>query len=758
MLHHLTRFLVALTCALVTVPAVASGPAQAAGTLAVTAPAANAVWYTGETKSITWTVGAETGAYTLELHSASAKVATIGTGTDITAGQFSWTIPRSVAAIKAEDLTVRIVPAAATAANSSSFDLRGSTVTGVTSCRDNFQVEYQQVFCLHGGNPVTWFPAGLSQIVFWGRAGEIRGPVKIELLRTVNGATTATVLVKSTADDGTEVVTIPAKTATEADDANTYQWRVTDLTTGSSATSRTFSVIPNRIVGFGPMVGGGDGLQPFTVAAGTPVEMYVSRQERDTGVTHTYKLEAKPTEGKPVVFFTGSQMGPELAWVPPSAGTYRIVATDLTSKATYTTQAITVTASTEVVRQAAPSDTTATSGQPITLSWAFYDSDADTEANETFPGVDINVVSATGKVTNIAKAVTGYWKTDGMGPEFETGKFVWRPSAALAAGSYTVKVNRTGSTTTSDQTVTIAAATALTVDTLSNASAQPGEKVAVSWTATDDAELPVDISLVPSSGKPVVLAKKLVAAGNTTTVVIPAATPAGSYSLTVATVDKFGTAKTPLSGTASFTVTAPTLTVTATASVAVGGDLTVGWSYADDSTLPVKLELYTSGGKVASVISKSGKTASDGTGSITWTVSPKVAAGTDYVVKATPIGPKGATPASSSAVTITTPTITVSDTPTTGGVTVDQTVTLTWTSGTGVDQSVTVSLVKGTKVVAKLDAKALTVNGSGSYKWIVGSKLVPGTDYSIQVTDNANKTVTSTSAAFAVRANTTTTA
>ncbi len=755
----LVRSIVALACALLATPLAGVTPAHAVDTFAVTAPAENAVWYTGETKTITWTVASETGAYTLELWGASARIATIGSGTDITAGTHRWTIPRTIETLIAEDVTVKLVPAAGSAVSSASFDLRRSVVHGVYSCPTQFIHQHSHVFCLDGGVPIRRLEAGLSQFVLWTRSGDLGGPVKVELIRTIDGKTTATVVAKSLYDDGVETLIIPAKTKPDTGEAMTYQWRVTPLAGGPSATSLSFAVIANST-----SVHVGEPFIPeeeptYTAGEGVGLSWGSPWREELGGVT--FKVEAKASGGKVIPIYTGGYgIGPEFEWRPPAAGTYTITATNLTSKLKGTATLVAVAPPAQVVRQSAPSDATATIGQPITISWDFFDGPSDETANDSYLPVDVSLVASTGKVTKLYTAYSGAWDEPEefeFERQFTYGEAIWRPAASIAPGTYTLKVNATGSTVTSDQSITIAAPSALTTDDLSNSSAEPGEVVELSWNVTDDAELPVDISLVPSGGKAIVVAKKLVAPGNTTSVTVPAGTAAGSYALTVTTVDKFGTSKTALTANEALTVTAPSVTVTASSTVALGGDLTVEWDYADDSRLPVKLELFVDGAtKAAATISKSAPTASPGEGSLVWAVPAKLAAGTGYVVKATPIGPKSAATASSSAVALVAPTMAVSETPMSGGVTVGQTVRLQWTAGTGVDQTTTVSLLKGTKVVAKLDAKALTVNGGGLFVWLVGAKLVPGSDYSIRVTDNANKAITDDSSTFAILANQTT--
>ncbi len=713
---RVTRGLVSLVSMTVIVAGslIGAAPATAAGSFVVTAPADasgnDAVWYTGETKNITWTVDTETGSYTLELWStggAAAKLATIGTGSDITAGTFRWTIPTAIGALVVEDAVVKVVPAAGAVATSDAFDLRRSMIAEVNLCDSVPEWPLWWTFCRNAWD-LYLSTAGDAQYVYWSSAGVTGALVKIDLVHTGGGITP---LSKSTANDGAELVLLPSKLAIDEGFDESYRIRVTPVSpVAVGRDSGSFPVYWGSPVRLDVGHGGVD----LTVEAGESVELELRATEVTSG---RYKVEAKPATGKATVLYTGAipEMG-SVQWRPTTPGTYQFVGTDLKNKK-FTAAPLTkviVTTNPDLVRQAAPSDTTATLGQPVTLSWDFFDDGADTGANDSRPPVDINVVDASGKATNIAKAFAGVWQ--GTAPVGHVGPFfpewvddyVWRPSAKLAAGTYTIKVNKTGDTATSDQTITLAQPTSLTTEDFASATFEVGERIVVDWTVTEGAEVPVDITLVPTGeGRAIPLAKKLVSPGTSATVTVPPSTPAGTYNLTVTTIDKFGTLAAVLTASEAVTITAPVLTTTVPSTAKNGTQITISWAYADDSALPVKLELLQGAGtKVLAVIAKSAPSTSSGTGSVTWTVPGKLPAAADYVVRATAIGPKPAPSDASGALAVTATTITVDEDALAGGVTIGQTVPLEWAADTGVAQSVTVSLVQGTKVVAKLDAKA----------------------------------------------------
>jgi hypothetical protein len=411
-------------------------PAGAAGSFSVTAPADvggnDAVWYTGETRDITWTVDTQTGAYTLELWStglSAAKLATIATGADMAVGAFAWTIPVTMPTLVAEDVAVRVVPAVGDPAESEAFDLRRSTITSVNMCDEPPSWPLWWTFCLDQWSPLYSSYAGLRDFVYWNSAG-ITGPtVKIELLRTVGDTTTSVVLAKAVPNDGEQVVTMPAKATPDTGFDESYRVVVTPTSpNASSGTSRSF---PIRASETRVNVNMGDA--DVTVAEGEGVQLDWYSPWRP-GMSDEFRVEARPATGKPIRIYTGRQPGPSFEWRPPAPGTYAIVVTNVKNrKVTDTADGkVVATANDDVVRQAAPSDTTPVVGQPITLSWAYFDGPSDTDANDVHIPVDIDVVDSTGKVTSVVKNYSGVWITEEMAPEpeFVEGEYEWRPSAS----------------------------------------------------------------------------------------------------------------------------------------------------------------------------------------------------------------------------------------------------------------------------------------------------------------------------------------
>ena len=201
--------------ALLSLPFMGVSPASAAaGTAAVTGPL-----YTGNTETITFVDGDETGAYAVELWQ-TAKVATISSGSDITAlgTSLKWTIPTGATALVGTGFKVKVVPgtgATFTAIESSTFAISQSAVDTVAIT----------------GSPTTW-SAGVEKTITWDRKGQTGDKVDISI---VSSAGKATVIEKGVDNDESEAIVLPLKTAA----ATGYKVRVTPsnkaAATGDSA-------------------------------------------------------------------------------------------------------------------------------------------------------------------------------------------------------------------------------------------------------------------------------------------------------------------------------------------------------------------------------------------------------------------------------------------------------------------------------------------------------------------------------------------
>ena len=195
---------IAIALAAVTAPLMT---AQSASATASTLTIGSAL-YTGATPTITWTdENTETGAYKLELYKSLVKVATIATGSDVTAlSTLKWTIPTGAATLVTTGLTLKLSSTATTpaftAVDSTSFAIAASQIDAVT-------------FVTAAVDPnddvaVTSVAAGTStKSVRWSKLGATGAKVNIDLVQKIDGKDKRIPLVKETANDGLEMVTIP---------------------------------------------------------------------------------------------------------------------------------------------------------------------------------------------------------------------------------------------------------------------------------------------------------------------------------------------------------------------------------------------------------------------------------------------------------------------------------------------------------------------------------------------------------------------
>ena len=176
--------------------------AQAGAAVSVTGPL-----QLGDTETINFVDGVETGAYKVELYKADAKIATIKVGTDITTlgGSLKWTLPTGNKTLVAADTYKLKVVSTATSSpfttyQSSTFAIEGSKIATVT------------------GQGTSW-AQGEAREISWTKSGATGSLVDIALMQ----GTKATVLVKGTPNDGTEELTVPLTLAA----ATGYKVRVT---------------------------------------------------------------------------------------------------------------------------------------------------------------------------------------------------------------------------------------------------------------------------------------------------------------------------------------------------------------------------------------------------------------------------------------------------------------------------------------------------------------------------------------------------
>ena len=267
-----------------------------------------------------------------------------------------------------------------------------------------------------------------------------------------------------------------------------------------------------------------------------------------------------------------------------------------------------------------------------------------------------------------------------------------------------------------------------------------GQGRTINWTRNGESGGTVDISLVPATGKAVLLADNTDNDGseNVTIPIKTLVTTGYKIRVTPSNLAALG------SDSAAFAVTAPDIYVAPDdSSVYIGQKVPV---YAETTYGNVQLDLVLKSAPTKSVlkIAKEATYEQMNDDLVTFTPSPKLAPGT-YQILATVVGSKPAVTSLSGDITISgLPALSLhADTiaALADGVVQGQSVKIRFTSDSYASKSgVTVSLVKGSAKAVTLDAKEVIVNGDGSYTWAAPAALAVGTDYKVVVHYNDLKT------------------
>ena len=224
------------------------GSAPQAGALAV-----GATLYTGSTAALTFTAGAETGPYTVDLMSGSTVVARIASGTQIddlgvadATATVKWIVPTTMK-LEGTGYTA-VVTAGATTITSSTFAIAASMTSSVTP-------EMSSVKRLEP----TWLT--------WSSLGATGDQVAIDL---VDSAGKTTTIVKQTDNDGLESVAIPAKAALGA---GTLKVRPLLKAAAAGSAAVTITATSTPTIRLYPLIGAAN---PSTAPIGGIYGLYVS--------------------------------------------------------------------------------------------------------------------------------------------------------------------------------------------------------------------------------------------------------------------------------------------------------------------------------------------------------------------------------------------------------------------------------------------------------------------------------------------------
>jgi Ser-Thr-rich glycosyl-phosphatidyl-inositol-anchored membrane family len=412
---------VALAFALsaVATPIIAVQPASAAPALT---SSVEDTLYTGSSPVFTFDADEDediTGAYALVLYKGETRIATLATGTDVTAlTTYKWTIPTGVKKLVDTDLTLQVVSTATTpafpAVATEAFAITPSTIGAVALVDLPADDEDLPV-------NVTTAAAGSTHTVTWDRLGATGSKVKIDLVQTISGKDKRIPLVKETTNDEAEDITIPAAAV-------------------ANATTRIEVTPSNKAATFGESAD----FAVTAIAAGT-VKVVAANGDADDSAIDAAKngdtititwTNAAPVQldlyladaTKPAAKIAKSATDGILEYTIPA----KLAAGDYTVKATVVGVKPAVSADSDTIAVAQPTFTatdvsgSVTQGETVTLAW-----ESNGSAVESTSSVSILLVAGE-KATKIdAKAVT----LNG------DGTIEWVVPAKQAAGtSYKIRV------------------------------------------------------------------------------------------------------------------------------------------------------------------------------------------------------------------------------------------------------------------------------------------------------------------------------
>ena len=290
-------------------------------------------------------------------------------------------------------------------------------------------------------------------------------------------------------------------------------------------------------------------------------------------------------------------------------------------------------------------------------------------------------------------------------------------------------------TSTGDQAFTGAGAVTLTSD--NGGSTWPaGTARAVTWTTTGTVGTSVRIDLVKGTPGTTVQSVTAPSTAGTVTWTPAAKLPTGSDYRVVLVAVSFP--KLVDVSDAAVAVTGSTLSLAEPDAEWVSGvPRTITWTKTGAAGTAVALSLVPASGSAVPVTASTPLAA----GTFTWTPPLTLAPGIPYRVRAVVVGNALVTDTTDAAVTLRTPSLSLSTPSSAATWTTGVPVDLAWSWSDGVTAPVTVQLLRGTAVVGMATGTSAT-----SLRWTPPMTLAPASDYRIRVSATAATKVTATSA------------
>jgi hypothetical protein len=535
-------------------------------------------------------------------------------------------------------------------------------------------------------------------VATWSTSGYMGSYAKVELLR---GSTVAKVLnAKVPLGTGRYEYVVPVATA-RGDD---YRLRITPvLAPQYAATSDVFSVVDPAITPtFTATPAPGSTARVTWTYTGTPGGTVKVELLKDGKFLAVVKSAA--------ALGTGGAGGVDVT-MPPAlnngAGYQFRTTLSAAAKAPALTGDFSVTSTRQLVVTAPGSGETRKAGAPLTVTW--------TASGDLGASVKAELVKGDGVVFTSPLAPTS------------SGTLTFTAPAKLPTGNdYKVRLVAASFPTviaTSEIRFSLDGASLSVTSQRTPGSITAGRPLVITFDKVGVPGTAVKLEAVSPNHPPVVIAASAPLAAGTYSWNVPLNMRPAEWKIRATVV---GNTLVTSTSAASTTVVWPEVSTSAPASGVAGAPVTVSWAFTDSAVAPVRVRLM-QGTRAVSTLTTSGRTALDGTGSLTHHLPINLAPGNYQFEVAAAANP--AIIRTTGAVPVVRPTLA------TGGASTvvrGQTATISWAFSDGAAAPVRIDLVQGTNVVLVKSGAVTAGNGTGSFVYKAPTTLAAGT-YTVRI-------------------------
>lgn len=609
------------------------------------------------------------------------------------------------------DQTYNGAPLGAPAGAANAADNRSALNTSASTVASMRGAPVAASLTLTGPTSGQQVTASGQLVTTWSTSGYLGSDAKVELLR---GSSVVGVLTPKVAlGTGRSAVLLPLTTAVGED----YRVRVTPLAAPQhAATSDPFAVIS-------PVVTPGYTLTSATApgAAGRVTWTYTGAPGGSVRVELVKDGKVLGLLASAAPLGTGGAGGANVtlpAALNDGSG-YAFRVTPSATRVPALTSGFSIASARRLVVTAPADGAPATAGAPLTVTW--------TASGDVGTAVKAELVLGDVVVLTTPTAAVG------------AGRLTFTPPAKLPTGDYRVRlVSATFATLVAAAPGTIAVdGTSLTLTSQSSAgSVVAGRPLTVTWDTVGVPGTAVKLEAVAPGRTPVTIAAGAPLAGGTHTWTVPLSLPEADWKVRGTVV---ANALVTSTSAAAVSVSWPSVAISSDASAVAGALVAVDWAFSDSAVAPVRIRLL-QGTRVVTTLTTSGRTAADGTGTLSYRLPIGLLPG-DYrfdvaaSVNAAIAATTGTVPVARPSVSLSAPGAGVA-----GGL-----ATVHWAFTDGAVAPVRIRLLQGTRVVLTLTSSGVTAaDGTGSLSYRLPITLLAG-DYRFDVAPSANPAITAAS-------------